>query len=483
MYHWVNQPIAIFPYSSTQYIFSGSAVIDVNNTSGFFPNQNNGVVAIYTVAVYTEQGAGPQTQHIAYSYDGGFTFTIYAGNPVINSTSSQFRDPKVIWYEDHWVMVVAYAQEFAIGVFTSPNLRQWTHMSNFSYHGLLGWQYECPNLVSIPVEGTNQIMYLMLISINPGAPLGGSITQYFPGHFNGTHFTAVDAVARIADFGKDNYAGQFFYGIPDGQRQISIAWGSNWQYTSLVPTGTLEGWRSAMTLPRVNYLTNITRVGWDLVSFPYDMSPVLGDTLASNASLGNGTVLVDFSDVSSNAVRFSVNVTNVPAQSTSGTLNFTFSSPVTGEYLQGGFFFGGDAPFFINRGGVRGFENVFFTDKFSQNYPYPYNNGTFQLDVVFDRSILEVFIGNGELSATATFFPQQPLTQLSVKTSSLNPGVGVSVEVVGLESAWAVYENEQGTVYGNVTGTGTGTACRCETATTTGHSTMGKRHMDYRAHF
>lgn len=121
---------------------------------------------------------------------------------MIASTSSQFRDPKVIWYEDHWVMVLAYAQEFAIGFFTSPNLKEWTATSNFSYHGLLGLQYECPNLVEMPVKGTDETMWVLQISINPGAPLGGSIAEYFPGSFNGTHFEAVDGVARIADFGK-----------------------------------------------------------------------------------------------------------------------------------------------------------------------------------------------------------------------------------------------------------------------------------------
>jgi beta-fructofuranosidase len=164
LYHWVNQPIALFPPNNYTYVFSGSAVVDMNNTSGFFPNQTNGVVAIYTLAEYPGGQAGPQQQAIAYSYDGGYSFIPYEGNPVIPSSSSQFRDPKVIWYEDHasnhspadlqsisltitqWVLVLAYAQEFTVGIFTSPDLKNWTHASNFSYHGLLGEQYECPNV-------------------------------------------------------------------------------------------------------------------------------------------------------------------------------------------------------------------------------------------------------------------------------------------------------------------------------------------------
>jgi len=226
LYTWENQQIAIYATENSQ-IFSGSAVTDTNNTSGFFPNQTNGVIAIYTLNTQYSQ-----VQEIAYSYDGGFTFIKYANNPVLvlDPTSTQFRDPKVIRYGDSWAMVVSYAQEFVIGIFTSPDLKNWTHASNFSHHGLLGLQYECPNLVQMPVEGSDA-MWVLAISINPGAPLGGSITQYFPGDFNGTHFTPVDDAARIADFGKDNYAGQFFYGLPETEEQVFIAWASNWEYS------------------------------------------------------------------------------------------------------------------------------------------------------------------------------------------------------------------------------------------------------------
>jgi beta-fructofuranosidase len=135
----------------------------------------------------------------------------------------------VIRYGDTWVMVVSYARAFVIGFYTSPDLITWTHASNFTHGGLLGLQYECPNLVQMPVEGGDP-MWVLVISINPGAPQGGSITQYFPGYFDGIEFTAIDGAARIADFGKDNYAGQFFYGIPETEEQVFIAWASNWEY-------------------------------------------------------------------------------------------------------------------------------------------------------------------------------------------------------------------------------------------------------------
>lgn len=235
LYRWTNQPIAIHPINESSYIFSGSSVVDTNNTSGFFPDQDNGVVAIYTIA--TDAPVELQTQGLAISHDGGYTFEQYESNPVLDIGSSQFRDPKVIRYGDRWVMVIAYASEFTVGFFTSPDLKNWTHASNFSTQGWLGVQWECPNMVEIPVEGSDQMMHLLQVSVNPGSPQGGSVSQYFPGNFDGSTFTPVDGAARFTDFAKDNYAGQFFYGLPSGSRPIQMAWASNWEYTQVVPTG------------------------------------------------------------------------------------------------------------------------------------------------------------------------------------------------------------------------------------------------------
>jgi beta-fructofuranosidase len=394
-------------------------------------------------------------QAISYSNDGGYTFTPYTANPVITDNgSNEFRDPKVIWHAptQKWVLVVAYSSAFTIGIYTSDNLTNWTHASNFSHHGLLGLQYECPNMVEIPMEGSSDPMYVLLISINPGAPLGGSIMQYFPGTFNGTHFTAVDAAARIADFGKDNYAGQFFYGIPGTDPQISIAWASNWQYTNLVPTGPQEGWRSAMSLPRHNYLKNITAVGYDLISTPYPLDPVLDSSPLAEKTMGNGSLLLDFSSVASNALYLDVNVSSIPSANVSGTatLNITFSSSITGESLQCGFFIG-DQAFWLNRGKLLGFDNVYFTDKMSTAHPLNSTAGTFRLSAVIDRSLFEVFLDGGERSATISIFPEKPLDTLLVKSIGLNAGVQVKAEVWALKSAWADEANKAGTVVGNVT--------------------------------
>jgi len=468
LYHWENQPIAIYPGAEGEGIFSGSAVIDVNNTSGFFPNQTNGVVAMYTLNTAKEE-----TQQIAYSKDGGFTFTKYSGNPVISINSTQFRDPKVIWYAptQSWVAVISYARDFVIGIFTSPDLKNWTHASNFTHAGLLGLQYECPNLVSIPMLTNASIadpldpsnfasmdeMYILQISINPGAPLGGSISQYFPGSFNGTHFTAADQATRLTDFAKDNYAGQFFYNIPSSSPQISIAWASNWEYAQVVPTGNLENFRSFMTVPRLNVLANTTRSPYTLLSYPYDYTPLYTTptSLANSTSLLNSSLLYDYSSsVPSGALTFSINITSIPTANTTGTANFTFLSSVTGESIRGGIFLGGgngDTPLWLDRGYARGFDNVFFADKFSTDVWLDEDTQTVRLLGVLDRSILEVFLNNGAKAGTMIFFTEGVLDTVVIGTKDLNPGIGVAAEVYGLQSGWTSQEDGNGTVKGNVT--------------------------------
>jgi len=431
LYTWTNQPIALAPENGTGLIFSGSAVLDPNNTSGFFPNQTNGVVAFYTLA-----GPNEQTQDLAYSTDSGYTFTKYSNNPLIAVDSMNFRDPKVFRYEDHWVMVLAYAQEFAVGIFTSTNMVDWTPASNFSYHGLLGTQYECPNLVEMPMQGSNGTMWLMYISVQPGAPLGGSIGQYFPGDFNGTHFVTIDAAARIADWGKDNYASQFFYNIPASQEQVSVAWASNWQYTNYVPTGPVEGWQSAMSLPRVNYLKNATRTGYTLVSLPYGIDQLRkSEKVAGSGNLGaNGTLFADLSG-GSGAFMIDVNITglNTTGLSSTASVNFTIMSSGSGEVINGGTFIATDATQWVDRGGIRGWDNIYNTDKFSTSFVL---DDGFDFQVVVDRSIIEIFSLEGERSATLVYYPESLLDTVILRTGGLNEGVRITANVYSLEGSW-----------------------------------------------
>ena len=236
--NWKHLPVAIAP-DALGTIFSGSAVVDFDNTAGF------GAGAI--IAIYT-QNSDRQVQSIAYSTDNGRTFTKYENNPVLTSEARDFRDPKVFWYENtkRWIMVLAVGQEMQI--FSSPNLKDWTFESRFGEgQGAHGGVWECPDLFELPVEGTNDKKWVLLCNLNPGGPFGGSATQYFVGSFNGKEFVnEFPSKTKWMDWGKDHYATVTWSDAPDNRR-IAIAWMSNWQYANDVPT---SQYRSPNSIPR-----------------------------------------------------------------------------------------------------------------------------------------------------------------------------------------------------------------------------------------
>ena len=201
--HWTYDGDAVTP-DAWGTIFSGSAVVDKDNTAGF---GRDAVVALYTSAKPTPWGDA-QMQSLAYSTDGGKTFEKYAGNPVITSTDRDFRDPKVFWYAPgkHWVMALAVGQEMQL--WSSADLKSWKHESNFGLkQGAHGGVWECPDLVELPVEGTDDKYWVLIININPGGPFGGSATQYFVGTFDGKKFTnQFPTKTKWMDYGKDHYA-------------------------------------------------------------------------------------------------------------------------------------------------------------------------------------------------------------------------------------------------------------------------------------
>jgi len=185
--HWRELPVAI-PEMGDEMVFSGSAVVDKANTSGLGTKANPPMVAIYTAA-----RPGSQAQALAYSTDRGRTFKRYSGNPVLDIGSGEFRDPKVFWYapEHEWRMVVSKALEHKIAIYSSPNLKQWTHLSDFGPANATGGAWECPDLFPLKVDGSRRkTKWVMIVNVNPGGIAGGSGAQYFVGDFDGTTFHA-----------------------------------------------------------------------------------------------------------------------------------------------------------------------------------------------------------------------------------------------------------------------------------------------------
>ena len=241
--HWEHLPIVLYP-DSLGTIFSGSIVIDRNNTAGF---GENAIVAIYTQSEYIGQH-----QSIAYSTDGGMTFTKYEANPVLMGDIADFRDPKVMWDGMQWVMTLACQQE--IRFYGSANLKDWTLLSRFGEGiGAHGGVWECPDLIkmsNVQCPMSNDL-WVLLVSINPGGPFGGSATQYFVGNWDGKEVKCQMSndkcqMTKWLDYGKDNYSTFIWHNAPDN-RIVSMGWMSNWQYAQQVPT---VAFRSQNTIAR-----------------------------------------------------------------------------------------------------------------------------------------------------------------------------------------------------------------------------------------
>lgn len=253
---WESQPVAIAP-DMIGTIFSGSCIVDHENTTGF---GKDAIVAMYTASIQTPYDCDIQSQCLAYSTDGGYTFKKYEGNPVLTSTERDFRDPNMFWNEDikAWNLILAVGQEMHI--YSSPDMKTWKEESHFGHElGCHAGVWECPDLMPLKVENgkdKGKTKWVLICNINPGGPAGGSATQYFVGDFDGHKFT-VDNEARYTngnalwqDYGKDHYATVSFSNAPEG-RHTMIAWMSNWQYANGVPT---MQFRSANSICREPYL-------------------------------------------------------------------------------------------------------------------------------------------------------------------------------------------------------------------------------------
>ncbi|MFC0470931.1 glycoside hydrolase family 32 protein [Halalkalibacter kiskunsagensis] len=271
---WEELPIALYPDELGQ-IFSGSAVIDKENTSGLKSSDEEDVI----VAIFTHHGEDNEKQSIAYSNDRGRTWTKYHGNPVIeNPGMKDFRDPKVFWHEQtqKWIMSLACGDQ--IQFYGSRNLIDWTFLSTFgSEYGAHGGVWECPDLIQLEVEGEKEKKWVLIVSINPGGPNGGSVVQYFIGDFDGEVFTCDDEKETIkwADFGRDFYAAVTWSNVHE---PVWIGWMSNWQYANQVPT---DPFRSVMSIPRKLKIRRDNNE-WKLVQTPIDLSLFYKDTILLN---------------------------------------------------------------------------------------------------------------------------------------------------------------------------------------------------------
>ena len=398
---WKHEPIAIYPdYIGT--IFSGSAVVDRYNSSGFGVDGKAPIVAIFTQHNMDGESAGKidfQNQSIAYSNDNGYTWKKYAGNPVIkNPGIKDFRDPKVMWHEasKKWIMVLAVKNK--VSFYSSMNLKEWKFESDFGIDkGNHEGVWECPDLFSL--QYNNETAWVLLSSINPGGPNKGSATQYFIGQFDGHQFTTPSNKTKWMDYGADNYAGVTFSNT--GDKRILLGWMSNWMYAQQVPT---IQWRSALTTPR------------ELFLFDVDGEKYLGSQFFTQPQIKN---LAVFNNIGSeNVVDMQSYVLNFPCKfslSQEELKSFSISlSNTIGEHLD----FGYDSlsnQFFIDRSaaGVHDF-NAGFAQKHMA--PRIATSPTTGVSVIIDKTSIEIFADNGRTVMTDIFFPTVPFTKISMQS-------------------------------------------------------------------
>ncbi|MCC7055346.1 MAG: glycoside hydrolase family 32 protein [Gemmatimonadaceae bacterium] len=443
---WEHLPIALYP-DSLGLIFSGSAVVDWKNTSGFGTNGKPPMVAMFTYHDMAKEKAGTstfQTQGLAYSTDRGRTWVKYAGNPVIpNPGIRDFRDTKVLWHEasQRWIMIMSGGDR--VRLYSSYNLREWQPASEFGATlGAHGGVWECPDLFPVRVEGTNEVRWVMLVSINPGGPNGGSATQYFVGHFDGMTFTLDSTFATAVgaagvepsrgvwlDYGRDNYAGVTWSDVPvsDGRR-LFLGWMSNWDYAQVVPT---EAWRSATTVPRALTLRR-TPAGLRVYSTPVQELRLLRDqttTLRDGQVSGEQTLHVPRGG---SAAMSEVDLEFVPSASGQTTVAIELTN-AGGEVYRVGY----DAPtkrFFSDRTGLP----RAFSPKFAAAVHYAprvAGDSAVRLHLFIDRSSVELFGDGGATPLTDLVFPTSDFTAMKLVVTG--PAVRLRYATISsLRSIW-----------------------------------------------
>jgi fructan beta-fructosidase len=413
MVHWQEQSIALYP-DSLGYIFSGSAVVDGNNTSGFGKNGKVPIVAIFTHHNASLEKSKKtdkfQYQSIAYSLDEGKTWTKYVGNPVLpNPGIVDFRDPKVRWFEPQKKWIMTLATKDRVTFYSSPNLKNWTKESEFGKEvGAHGGVWECPDL--FPLNYNGKKAWVLLVSINPGGPNGGSATQYFVGDFDGKNFKPYSTKQKWMDYGTDNYAGVTFANTSD--RVVLMGWMSNWQYANVVPT---ESWRSANTVPRELGLKEVDKEVY-LTSTPVkELEALNGKTISLNNVAVKGQY--DLTVKTGGKAELFKLVLTAPA---ANDFSIVLANEEGNELVVG--YEKATNSYYIDRAksGKTDFEKGFGKRHVA---PRLSTDNKISLTLLADVASVELFADNGLTVMTDIFFPQKDMTKLYIKSAN---GMSVS---------------------------------------------------------
>ena len=390
--NWEHHPVAIAP-DQWGTIFSGSAVVDKDNTSGF---GEGAVVAMYTSCSLT------QKQSIAYSLDGGVTFTKYEGNPVVQAPQ-ECRDPKVFWNDEAgcWNCVLVSPLEYEAWIYSSSDLKNWKKESEFGGHGNVSAIWECPDLFKVSDPATGESKWVLLININPGGPAGGSATQYFVGDFDGKTFVCDTApeVVNWLDYGKDHYATVSWSHAPEGRTMV-IAWMSNWQYANQLPT---RQFRSANSLARDLTLAKNADGSYRVCVLPSKEMEVMRAAKPVNASFTAGS---KGRSVMLPSSLCEIDMTFTAREGSRVTLRL---SNELGEHADL-VFDGKTYTFDRSESGITDFSNDFAVPTVA-----PASDAKEQrVRLIVDLSSIEMFDGNGWWAMTHLVYPETPYNKVQV---------------------------------------------------------------------
>ncbi|MGP7816628.1 GH32 C-terminal domain-containing protein [Niallia sp. 01092] len=424
--HWEHLPVALAPDSNGQ-IFSGSIVVDYDNTSGFGVENNPPLVAIYT-----QNNNGQQNQSIAYSIDEGNTWTKYEGNPIMKDfPKPDWRDPKVFWHEEtnSWIMPLAAKDQ--IMFYTSPNLKDWEFASEFKPQNATDQTlFECPEIFPLPVDGNkNNQKWVLATSLGDGAIAGGSGMEYYIGSFDGKKFTPDTPDAYWLDYGPDFYAGVTWENAPNNDEyRTMIAWMSNWKYANNTPTST---WRSANTIPRKLELKTVDNGEIKLIQTPVSQLENLrhnsksykqqtiseNNNLLSNISSDTLELVADFKvDNTTSASTFGFKVRKGNSQFT--TIGYDKNKKTI----------------YVDRtnSGDSG-----FYDQFAKLHEAPLatTNGHIKMHIFIDRSSVELFANDGQVTITDQIFPDPSSNSIELFANDGEVTLD-SLQVYSLNDIW-----------------------------------------------
>jgi fructan beta-fructosidase len=410
--HWKHLPVALYP-DSLGYIFSGSAVIDSANTSGLGEPGKPAMIAIFTYHDPLLEKKGDvnyQSQGMAYSVDKGRTWTKYRNNPVLpNPGLRDFRDPSVEWNSaaGKWIMTMAAGDH--VRFYSSENLKTWKLESEFGKGiGAHGGVWECPSLFEIPVSDEPGIKkWVLLVSINPGGPNGGSATQYFTGKFDGHSFKNDDDIIRWIDCGPDNYAGILWSNT--GDRRIFLGWMNNWNYADKVPT---TPWRGQMTIPRE--LSLVKNSGsYTLADYPVrELEDITAKVIEKDNFIAGekgfaldlpdslaGSFRLDLAAKAGDFDQITIEVSDEKGEKASFRFNMT------------------EQKLFADRrsSGMVNFSKVFANKIFDAKAKVAENETS--LTLLIDNCSAEFFLGNGLCSMTELVFPDTKYNKVKIIAS------------------------------------------------------------------